>query len=113
MKFFNREEFACKCGCGKNEIDDKFLAQLDIARAYAGVPFIINSGYRCPIHNKEVGSSSQNHIAGKAADIQAADGQIRGKILRGLYLAGFRRIGISKTFIHVDSMESVENAWLY
>jgi uncharacterized protein YcbK (DUF882 family) len=112
MKYFKREEFACT-HCGDNKINDKFLAQLDIARAHSGVPYIITSGYRCPIHNAEVGSTSSNHTSGMAADISVSNGQIRGKILRGLYLAGFKRVGVAKTFIHVDMMDLVESAWLY
>jgi uncharacterized protein YcbK (DUF882 family) len=110
--YFTPSEFACRC-CGKHPIDSLFLAQLERAREISGVPYVINSGYRCPKHNAEVGSTSANHTSGKAADISAKDGPTRGKILKGLYRAGFTRIGISKDFIHVDSMDEVESAWLY
>lgn len=108
-----RDEFTCKCGCGRLVLDSIFFAQMCKGREIAGVPFIITSGYRCPNHNKAVGSTSQNHVSGRAADIKATDGPTRGKILKGLYLAGFRRIGIRKDFIHADSMDEVESAWLY
>lgn len=110
--YFRLEEFNCPC-CGKHPIDALFLAQLEKAREIAGVPFVINSGYRCEKHNREVGSTSRNHVSGKAADIRATDGPTRGKILKGLYRAGFTRTGIGKTYIHVDSMDAVESAWLY
>jgi len=110
--YFSQDEFACKC-CGKVRLDPLFVAQLEKARGLAGVPFIITSGYRCPKHNKEVGSTSQNHTSGKAADIKATDGPTRGKILKGLYRAGFDRIGIGPNFIHCDSMDDTESAWLY
>lgn len=105
-------ELRCPC-CGEVIIDDAFLARLRLAREIAGVPFVINSGFRCASHNKEVGSTSLNHVEGKAADIRVIDGPTRGKILRGLYEAGFKRIGITKTFIHADSMDLVESCWLY
>ena len=112
--FFKREEFACKC-CGKVILDALFLAQMERAREIAGVPFVVTSGYRCSKHNAEVGSTSKNHTSGKAADIKAADGPTRGKILKGLYRAGFTRIGISfeKSFVHADSMDDVESCWHY
>ena len=110
--FFDRDEFKCKCGCGENHICNLFIAQLEKARGIAGVPFVINSGYRCEKHNAAVGSKARNHPEGKAADIRAADNQTRGKILKGLYRAGFTRIGIYPTFIHADCMDDVESAWL-
>lgn len=110
-----RSEFACKCGCGKVVVESITFAMFCNAREIAGVPFIINSGYRCPAHNKAVGSTSANHTSGRAADIKATDGPTRGKILKGLYLAGFRRIGIDfkRGFIHADSMDDVESCWDY
>lgn len=115
MRYFKLEEFACKC-CGKTIMDNEFLAKLDLAREYAGTSFQIMSGYRCPAHNKAVGSTSKNHVNGKAADIVATVGPQRGMILRGLIKAGFKRIGIGKTFIHADIMDnegSPESCWLY
>lgn len=112
--YLNPKEFACQC-CGKHPIDALFLAQLEKAREIAGVPFVITSGYRCPAHNKAIGSTSENHPSGKAADIQATDGPTRGKILKGLYRAGFQRVGISfeKGFVHADTMDDIESCWHY
>ncbi|MFA5397958.1 MAG: D-Ala-D-Ala carboxypeptidase family metallohydrolase [Methanogenium sp.] len=112
MKYFKLEEFKCPC-CGKANMDSLFLAQIDNARDYAGVPFIITSGCRCEKHNKEVGSTSRNHLCGKACDISCTVGPMRIKIVMGLIRAGFRRIGIGKTFIHADSMDDIESIWLY
>lgn len=106
------DELRCPC-CGKVEIDSIFFARLRRARTMADVPFIINSGYRCPKHNAEVGSTSKNHTSGKAADLKVSGGPTRGKILFGLYTAGFKRVGISKTFIHCDTSDDVESCWLY
>ncbi|MFA5436152.1 MAG: D-Ala-D-Ala carboxypeptidase family metallohydrolase [Candidatus Neomarinimicrobiota bacterium] len=113
MTHFTIDEFTCKCGCGRNNIDPDFLRMLDIARSIAGVPFIINSGCRCPEHNKAVGSTSDNHIEGHAADIKALNGYMRMRILSGLVKAGFKRIGIHKTFIHADNMDKTESCWVY
>ena len=114
-RYFSAEEMQCHCGCGDHRMDTLFLAQLDRAREYAGIPFIITSGKRCPKHNAEVGSTSLNHPSGKASDIKAEDGPTRGKIVKGLYFAGFRRIGIDfkRGFVHADSMEDIESLWIY
>jgi len=102
-EYFSIKEFDCPC-CGKNYMKVDFLDQLTNARIIADTPFPINSGYRCPKHNKEVGSTSQNHPQGRAADIKCANNQKRLKILTGLIKAGFTRIEIHRTFIHVDNM---------
>jgi len=115
MKHFKLEEFKCHCGCGDFLMSPTFLQMLDRAREIADVPFIIVSGKRCPAHNASVGSTSTNHVRGKASDIKAVDGPTRGKILKGLYLAGFVRIGISfkGKFIHADINDGPESCWDY
>ena len=113
MKNFDIHEFDCKCGCNENKMDNKFLEKIDNARDIAGVPFIINSGYRCPKHNSKIGSTSDNHTKGVAADIKCTNGPTRIKILYGLIKAGFKRIGIHKKFIHADTNDKVDSAWVY
>jgi uncharacterized protein YcbK (DUF882 family) len=116
MKYFKIDEFKCKCGkCGDPKMDSDFLEMLDNAREISDVGYTIVSGYRCPVHNKAVGSTSTNHVRGRASDIKAVDGPTRGKILRGLYKAGFVRIGISFKggFIHADSNDGPESCWPY
>ncbi len=66
---------------------------------------IVNSGYRCPDHNRAVGGSpTSSHLDGLAADISTPDHQTRYRIARALLLAGFRRVIIyrDKGFVHVD-----------
>ena len=100
--YFKEDELACKC-CGKLVISDMLVDMLDSARTKAGIPFVITSGYRCESHNKEVGGSkSSSHLEGLAVDIGATNSVERGKILRALFMSGFSRVGIAKTFIHVD-----------
>ena len=69
---FTKREMACKCGCDKIEYDPKLLVKLEIVRyMLGGVPIIINSGYRCVKHNKDVGGvPDSQHLKGKAADIR-------------------------------------------
>jgi len=103
FKYISLNELKCKCGKCKLQINLDFADKLNVAREYAGVPFSINSGCRCPEHNtKEGGSITSSHLKCIAADISCSDDSSRLKIVMGLIKAGFTRIGISKSFIHVD-----------
>lgn len=108
---FNEDEFKCPC-CGGLIIDYPVLDRLEMARVIADVPFIISSGFRCYDHNKQVGSTSRNHIEGKAADILCLNSHDRIRIMLGLIQAGFRRIGIYQKHIHCDVMDMQESLWL-
>ncbi len=113
--YFKLKNFACPC-CGKNEMEESFLRRLDAAREAAGVPFKVNSGFRCTKHNKLVGGkSNSSHLYGLAADIKVIASRKRSKVLAALFMIGFDRIGIAKTFIHADSDETKprEVIWLY
>ncbi len=118
IKHFEEHEFNCKCKCGTNNIHEWFVSKLDKARGIAGVPFAITSGCRCEKHNAEV-SDCKNpedspHLKGLAADIACSDSFTRIRIVIGLVLAGFRRIGISKLHVHVDAESGKPWAlWIY
>ena len=80
----------------------------------------VNSGYRCKEHNRHVSRFAQKdgsgpHTMGKAIDIAISgrDAKRLYKIARK-YMTG---IGISKRFIHMDSLTSAEaprpTVWRY
>lgn len=99
---FDAWEFDCKCGCGLNNMKPIFLWKLQLCRTEAGVVFTITSGSRCPAHNKaEGGRSFSEHLTGEAADIETPNSHIRYKILQAAFWAGFTRIGIGPTYIHL------------
>lgn len=106
MRYFQSSEFACPCGCcdgGTGRMSPALLERLDAARDSAGLPFVINSGYRCPGHNRAVGGVADSaHTRGYAADIRCADSSTRFVLLRALLEVGFRRIELAPTWIHVD-----------
>ena len=116
IKNFKFEEFASPDlkGSGVN-MDIGFLQMLDNARTIADVPFKINSGYRTEKHNKKVGGKkTSSHLRGFAADISCTDSSNRQKITSALIKAGFNRLGIADSFIHVDNDSSKKPAiWLY
>jgi len=73
LEHFTRHEFVCRCGCGRADMDEGFVVMLDNARRLAGVAFHVNSGFRCPRHDRRVGTSADPgggpHTKGIAADI--------------------------------------------
>lgn len=116
LKYFTEDEFACKCGCGRNKTPLWFMEILDSARAMAGIPFEINSGYRCPTNNTIAGGSpTSSHLKGWAVDIKAANSVDRFKIVHALLALGVRRIGIADTFVHadVDANKTKDVMWVY
>ena len=78
-----------------------FLAKLDEAREYAGIPFIINSAYRSPTHPESIKNPTSSHIKGLAVDISVKDSRTRFLVLDALLVVGFSRVGISNSFIKV------------
>ena len=122
LKYFSLSEFDSPDlpNSGFN-MDANFIHKLENARDRAGIPFKINSGFRSEEHNKKVGgrvktdsSKGSSHLYGYAADIAATDGVTRWKIVKSLIDSGFTRIGIAKTFIHVDSDPDKPSAvWSY
>lgn len=77
IKYFDREEFRCKCG-GKYcngypaEPDERMVRIADQLRKNIGVPITIVSGLRCKNWNTiQGGVSNSQHMYGEAADIYA------------------------------------------
>ena len=117
VTFFTAAEFDSPDVKGSGvEMDSTFVYMLDSARGIAGIPFEINSGYRSASHNKLVGGVSNSaHTKGLAADIKVRNSRDRLIIINALQEVGFTRIGIGKTFIHVDvSKEKADSIiWVY
>ena len=76
---------------------------LDAVRKEYGKPIKVNSGYRTEVRNKKIGGvADSSHIKGLAVDISCTTSNDRFKLLGLLTKAGFKRIGIAKSFIHID-----------
>ncbi len=104
-------------GCGKNECKPELLEALEDFRAKVGKPVIINSAYRCPIHNAEVGGApNSQHMLGEAADIRVT-GMTAGQLeaiartipaIKGIGRADFQN------YLHVDVRSTPEiECWCY
>jgi uncharacterized protein YcbK (DUF882 family) len=117
MKYFTYEEFDSPDLPGSgHEMQQEFLDKLDLARGLSNVPYVINSGFRTPEHNAEVGGvPGSSHLTGWASDIRTDSSNRRFLVLKGLLAAGFNRVGIGQNFIHVDCDPSKAGsvAWLY
>lgn len=119
MRYFTPAEFECNCGrcdAGFDDMDQRFLERLDDARATARVPFVLTSAMRCPDYNRQVGGVPNSaHTTGHAADIACGNSSARARILAACVGAGFTRIGVSRSFIHVDNSPSLPDprCWLY
>lgn len=73
IEFFEKAEFACKCGryCHgyPAEMDSTLVQTADRIRRYWGKPAIVSSGLRCSRHNANVGGvRNSRHLTGKAMD---------------------------------------------
>ncbi len=116
-EYFTAEEFTCKCGCGYCNPHPLLIDKLDELRLQINRPLVISSGCRCKPYNTKCGGAKDSaHTTGLAADIAVRSAQERfellGKIIRGHM---FKRIGIHKSFIHVDIDETKPGCvvWMY
>lgn len=103
-KHFNESEFkACTPKCSLQNMNQGTMNKLDRARELAGIPFVLNSAYRSVSYERSKGRTGTSaHTTGHAVDIRCNTSANRMKIVQACLQVGFRRIGISKTYVHVD-----------
>ncbi len=108
-KNFSREEFACKGSdcCGHSApIADRLAVGMQKLRNIVKSPLIILSGFRCVIHNHDVGGATKSyHPLGMAADIRPPPGWTTAGLLDAAkQVPEFEMggIGIYDRFVHVD-----------
>jgi zinc D-Ala-D-Ala carboxypeptidase len=121
VKYFKLEEFACRCGCGQNNMDPEFLERVDLLRGELGFPLIVSSGFRCRNHNQNVSNTGTEgpHTTGQAADFLVVGDRALELIIAALRL-GFTGIGVSQKgpsrFIHLDDLPALldrPRPWLW
>ena len=138
---FSRQEFACRCGCGIDNVSPNLVDALERMRERLnwrtamdlgprtsdGGPrergLVIRSGCRCREHNasRDVGGKPDSaHLASRlemceAADLVAIISRDRYQLVRAAMEAGIKRIGIGRDFVHVDvdPAKDQEVVWLY
>ena len=106
-------------GSGKC-MDRELLKKLHQLAKVTRLPIfeMINSGARSSYWNTKVGgvsNSSHKIPICKAVDIKAPTTAIRNKIVLAAKQVGFKRIGVGKTFVHLDTDETKKQyvAWGY
>ena len=130
MKWFKEKEFACKC-CGQlpplarenvkalvTEVLDPVREKLTTSTSVAtrqsssklgsalaapsvGVPIVVNSGYCCEKHNKDVGGvRNSQHLKGEAADIHCEDNEKLKQLI--IENGKFDQLITYPTFLHVS-----------
>jgi peptidoglycan hydrolase-like protein with peptidoglycan-binding domain len=115
IKYFERREFACKCGrCGGFPVEPSWelIDVLENIREHFGAAVSISSGVRCKTHNKNVGGADESqHLYGTAADIKVK-GVSPSKVAAyaETLLPGTGGIGRYKTFTHVD-VRAAKSRW--
>jgi uncharacterized protein YcbK (DUF882 family) len=114
-KDFNSNEFDCPCNeCTTTIIDLDHVAALQKLRDVLNKPIQINSAYRCPSHNKNVGGASNSrHVVGDATDITVAG--LTPSQVADICEPMFNGLGRYDTFTHVDSRplldKGVKSRW--
>lgn len=97
-------------------MDESFLITLDALREMVNVPLKITSAYRTFERNLKVGGAPNSaHLKGMAVDIACSSSDLRYAIVRACIKLGISRIGIAKTFIHIDTDTTLPQnvIWLY
>lgn len=102
LKYFTEDELQ-KVSSSPAHFNETSLVRLDRAREIAGVPFVITSAYRSKEHEYSKGRNGTSaHCYGRAFDIACTTPRKRWLIVHAAIAAGFTRIGIGKSFVHVD-----------
>ena len=105
---FSDKELVCKCGCGKQNMQVSFMAQLEGLRMAYDKPIILNSAYRCQRHDRAIGGAGV-HPEGRAIDARIY-GEYAYELAKLAFEFGFTGIGFnqkgpySKRFIHLDNL---------
>ena len=106
MKWFKEKEFGCRCcsqlpPLARENVKALVREVLDPVREKLGMPIVVNSGYRCERHNKDVGGvRNSQHLRGEAADVTCADlPRLKALIIEN---GKFDQLITYPTFLHVS-----------
>ena len=106
IRYFTREEFACRCGrCGgfPAEPEKKLVEAADQLREDLGI-IDVSSGVRCEGHNAAVGGvENSRHLSGKAMDFRVR-GRTAAQVLAAVKKLPVRyAYAIDGYYVHMDT----------
>ena len=119
-RHFRAYEFDCPCPhCDETKIDLDGVKLLDRTRELLDAPVQITSGYRCDRYQQELklrgyetAKGLSTHQVGKGWDLTT--GKHTGlEIEKAARKAGFRAVGVGRTFAHVDTRSDKDRRWGY
>ena len=97
----------CVPACSVEDLNPKLVERIIMAQRMCGEQFVVTSGFRSQSYERSKGrKGSSSHCKGLAVDVSAINSHLRFKIVAGCILAGFPRLGIGKTFLHIDIDET-------
>lgn len=93
-----------------DRLDPKLVNALINISKDMGRPLVLNSGYRSPLRNSNVGGATNSqHVLGKAADVRM-NGINRKAFVASAEKHGINGIGYYSSFIHID-VRSYKATW--
>lgn len=96
------------------QLDSLLLSVLDEIEECTGRELHINSAFRSVNHEVQRGRKGDSaHTLGKAVDIYCYDNKQRYDIVKIALQKGINRIGIYKTFVHLDTATSKDGKTTY
>ena len=112
---FSHAEVQCTClyCAGGSKISPDLMRRLQEMRDLLRGPIRITSGVRCRKHPATRKRPTSSHVpndlgdgegkVGHAVDIAAVGSRRRFRLLSAAVAVGFNRVGIGKSFIHLDN----------
>lgn len=101
------KKLSCTCGktgCDKRSVNQPTLDKLQKVRDLAGIPMVINSGGRCPLHNNEVHRKiPADHQKCIGVDVRVRNDRERELWVKLGLKAGFTAIGVARGFVHLGN----------
>lgn len=97
----------CVPACKVDDLNPVFVDSIIMAQKMAGFQFTITSAYRSQVYERSKGrKGSSSHCKGLAVDVSTRDSHTRFKVLLAAAYSGIPRIGVGKTFLHLDIDET-------
>jgi zinc D-Ala-D-Ala carboxypeptidase len=123
-EYFSVEEFACRCSCGRADMNADFMDKAVRLRKFWGRPLIVTSAFRCPGHNIKVSTTGPKgpHTTGRAMDFGVSGADCIGLLECALKLKCFTGFGLHQRgpmagrFLHIDDLlppEAQPRPWVW